>query len=331
MYRIRIHGRGGQGIKMSSRILGTALFRSGYTVQDAPKYGAERRGAPIHSYVRACHGPIYERGVIQEPDLVVVADDTLVAVPAAGALSGLRKRSVLLINSHDSAETWRHRLNLDAKTLILPSNEDVIDRAELPYIGATCAGAAARLLGVIERGTLQDAIAEELEQLPPEVVTRNCENAFVAYDAMEAHAGAVSEGVPVSALGYSVPDWIELPFEEARISAPDIHAGVNSVQVRTGLWRTMRPVIDYDRCNKCWWVCSTLCPDSAITVEQDTPVIDYDHCKGCMICVGVCPPHAIEAIPEYLAQQDAETSSSTKADAAVGPESESPSGGNRDT
>jgi pyruvate ferredoxin oxidoreductase gamma subunit len=32
-------------------------------------------------------------------------------------------------------------------------------------------------------------------------------------------------------------------------------------------------------------------------------MIDYDHCKGCMVCVGVCPPHAIAGIPEYLAQQ----------------------------
>jgi pyruvate ferredoxin oxidoreductase gamma subunit len=55
VYRIRIHGRGGQGIKMASRVLGTALFRSGFVVQDAPKYGAERRGAPIFSYVRAAH------------------------------------------------------------------------------------------------------------------------------------------------------------------------------------------------------------------------------------------------------------------------------------
>ena len=89
MYRIRIHGRGGQGIKMASRVLGTALFRAGFTVQDAPKYGAERRGAPIFSNVRADHGPINERGVISQPDLVVVADDTLLAVPAAGTLQGL--------------------------------------------------------------------------------------------------------------------------------------------------------------------------------------------------------------------------------------------------
>jgi pyruvate ferredoxin oxidoreductase gamma subunit len=69
------------------------------------------------------------------------------------------------------------------------------------------------------------------------------------------------------------------------------------------LWRTTRPVIDYDLCNKCVWVCSTFCPDSAITVDADgRPVIDYDHCKGCMICVAKCPPHAIHTLPEHEAQ-----------------------------
>ena len=46
MYRIRLHGRGGQGLKTASRLLGTALFLEGFEVQDAPRYGAERRGAP---------------------------------------------------------------------------------------------------------------------------------------------------------------------------------------------------------------------------------------------------------------------------------------------
>ena len=47
MFRIRFHGRGGQGMKTASRILGTAFFKTGYEVQDAPRYGAERRGAPF--------------------------------------------------------------------------------------------------------------------------------------------------------------------------------------------------------------------------------------------------------------------------------------------
>lgn len=304
MYRVRIHGRGGQGIKMASRVLGTALFRAGFTVQDAPKYGAERRGAPIFSSVRAAHQPINERGIIQRPDLVVVADDTLLAVPAAGTLQGIEADTTVLVNSHQSAHTWRQRLALEATLLILPATIEVEDRAELPMIGATCAGAAACLLGVIERDVLAQAIAEELAGHGADIVSQNTDSALAAFDAMAGHRGCVRDGGSVSAESYQLPDWVDLPFEDATVSAPTIRAVANSVQVRTGLWRTMRPVIDYDHCSRCWWVCSTLCPDSAINVEDGVPVIDYDHCKGCMVCAGVCPPHAIGGIPEYQAQQE---------------------------
>jgi pyruvate ferredoxin oxidoreductase gamma subunit len=307
VYRIRIHGRGGQGIKMASRVLGTALFRSGYIVQDAPKYGAERRGAPIFATVRAAlpefGSIINERGAMPRPDLVVVADDTLLAVPAAGTLQGISAGAVVLVNSRESAATWRHRLNTQASLLILPAGEEAEDRAELPHIGATCAGAAACLLGVIEPEALAAAIDEELGGLGDSVASSNRDSALAAFQAMSEHRGIVREGATVSASGYSAPQWVDLPLDDASIAAPDVRAVANSVQVRTGLWRTLRPVIDYDHCGKCWWVCSTLCPDSAIRVEDDTPVIDYDHCKGCMVCAGVCPPHAIQGVPEYLAQQ----------------------------
>jgi pyruvate ferredoxin oxidoreductase gamma subunit len=246
---------------------------------------------------------INERGIIDRPDLVVVADDTLLAVPAAGTLQGIDAGSVVLVNSHETADTWCLRLNLDATLLTLSAVEEVDDRAALPHIGATCAGAAACLLGIIEPEVLVAAIAEELTELGGAVVAKNCSSAMAAFEAMTPQRGLVREGAAIAVKGYTPPQWIDLPFEDASISAPDIRANANSVQVRTGLWRTLRPVIDYDHCGKCWWVCSTFCPDSAILVDNGAPVIDYDHCKGCMICVGVCPPHAIAGIPEYLAQQ----------------------------
>ena len=301
MYRIRFHGRGGQGMKTASRILGTAFFLEGFEIQDAPRYGAERRGAPIFAYVRADDQPIIERGVITQPDLVIVADDSLVPVPAAGVLTGVDEHTVLLINSDESAETWKHRLNLSCEIFTLPAEAE--DRAELRFIGATCTGAAARLLGKISRQVLQQAIKEELAELGEAVIDKNLARALDAYDHMQAHEACVQTGPEANAVDYSKPAWIDLPFDDARISAPDIHASANSVEVRTGLWRTLRPVIDYERCNKCWWVCSTFCPDGAIKVNGQTPEIDYDHCKGCMVCVAQCPPHAIEAVPEQLAQQ----------------------------
>jgi pyruvate ferredoxin oxidoreductase gamma subunit len=148
-------------------------------------------------------------------------------------------------------------------------------------------------------------IRDELAHLNESVVGKNLEMALSAYDLMAEHAGIVSLTDDLSAVGWQHPDWIELPLEEAGISAPTIHAADTSEQLKTGLWRTMRPVIDYERCNRCWWVCSTFCPDGAIKVQEDGyPRIDYDHCKGCLICVAQCPPHAIAAIPEYLAQEE---------------------------
>lgn len=294
-------------MKTASRILGTALFHEGFEVQDAPRYGAERRGAPIFAYVRAARQPVYERGIISRPDLVLVADDSLVPIPAAGVLQGVTERTVLLINSHEDQATWQQRLNTPAHILILPITEEVVDRAELRYIGAICAGAAACLVG-ISRQALEQAINDELAQLGQAVVDRNLQKALEAFDAMTEHAGCVQEGGVIAAQEYAGPDWVDLPFEAARISAPAIHAGATSVEVRTGLWRTMRPVIDYERCNRCWWVCGGFCPDGAISLNAEGyPDIDYDHCKGCLICVAQCPPHAIEAIAEHAAQQAEET------------------------
>jgi pyruvate ferredoxin oxidoreductase gamma subunit len=298
MYRIRLHGRGGQGIKTASRILGSAFFAAGYEVQDAPRYGAERRGAPIFAYVRASRRPIHERGVIRRPDLVVVADDTLVRIPAAGVTAGCGARTVLLISSSEAPEAWRQRLRLEGPILNLPSE---IAAQEDPR-GAACATAAARLVGVIDREALESAIREELAPLGPAAVEDELSRAGSGWHALAEQAGRVVEGPEAAEEVDRRPDWIDLPFEGARISAPDVHATATSVRVRTGLWRSVRPVIDYERCRHCTWVCSTLCPDSAIGIDHEgAPRIDLDHCKGCMICVAVCPTHAIESIPEPAA------------------------------
>jgi pyruvate ferredoxin oxidoreductase gamma subunit len=309
MYRIRFHGRGGQGMKTASRILGTALFRSGLQVQDAPRYGAERRGAPMFAYVRAGSAPIHERGNITRPDLVLVADDSLVSIPAAGVCQGLDHAAVLLVVSRDSESTWAHRLNLAGPVLVLPPDGGEDETS--PLIGAALAGAAARLLGVVQRDALVAAIDDELGSMPTPVRDANRGAALDAWDAVAAQAGIVTESAVAPVASAASPDWVGELFEAARISAPVIHDQLTSVEVRTGLWRMLRPVIDEDLCNRCWWVCSTFCPDSAIDVGDDgRPSIDYDHCKGCMICVAKCPPHAIKAIPETAARQ-AETPEAT--------------------
>ncbi len=301
MYRIRFHGRGGQGMKTASRILGTAFFLEGYEVQDAPRYGAERRGAPIFAYVRAAKQTIHERGVIQQPDLVIIADESLASVSSAGTLIGIDKHCVLLIVSNESPESWKHRLNLDCAVLTLAYEQ--LDIHQISYAGIACTGAAARLTGIISKETLQRSIKQELAAFDESVVANNLHQALDAYKKMAEHEACVQKSQEISADNYQAPEWITLPFDDANISAPAIHASANSVQIKTGLWRSFRPVIDYQHCKHCWWICSTYCPDGAINVDDSgQPQIDYDHCKGCMVCVAQCPSHAISIIPEQQAE-----------------------------
>ena len=77
-------------------------------------------------------------------------------------------------------------------------------------------------------------------------------------------------------------------------------ATVSSETIKTGSWRTFRPVIYRAKCTKCN-VCWKFCPDVAIRIDdQGWPVVDYDHCKGCGICEVECAPRAITMEKEEL-------------------------------
>ncbi|MEZ5585139.1 MAG: 2-oxoacid:acceptor oxidoreductase family protein [Candidatus Competibacteraceae bacterium] len=80
MYRIRFTGVVAKRMKTASRSWARRFFWQ-VSRSRMRLYGAERRGAPIFAYVRAGRSPIQERGIIRQPDLVVVADDTLLNVP----------------------------------------------------------------------------------------------------------------------------------------------------------------------------------------------------------------------------------------------------------
>jgi 2-oxoacid:acceptor oxidoreductase delta subunit (pyruvate/2-ketoisovalerate family) len=65
---------------------------------------------------------------------------------------------------------------------------------------------------------------------------------------------------------------------------------------KTGGWRSVRPVIDYEKCTSCM-ICWKFCPDLCIELKEK-PVIDLDYCKGCGICAEECPKEAIKLVPE---------------------------------
>ncbi len=303
MLRIRFHGRGGQGMKTASRILGSTFFLAGYEVQDAPRYGAERRGAPMFAYVRADTKIINERGIITRPDLVVVADDSLLFLPAAGVMAGVSPHSLLLVQSSHTPEEIRKTVAAPCPVLVLAPTSSEDGRTIFPRAGSACAAAAAQLLG-LSRQFFSDAMAMELADLSKQLRTENVATARDAFQQMEDNDYRVVEQPEPAAFSAAQPNWIELPFEDATISAPAIHGRATSLHMDTGSWRTLSPIIHHDKCSRCG-LCHTYCPDGAISNDQDGfPCIDYTHCKGCLICLVQCPLQAIESIPEQGPLQD---------------------------
>ena len=75
--------------------------------------------------------------------------------------------------------------------------------------------------------------------------------------------------------------------------------GASAREVETGLWRSMRPVLERAKCVSCL-KCWLQCPDDSITTDADAKVdgIDLFFCKGCGVCAQICPTQAISMHPE---------------------------------
>jgi len=104
MRELRIHGRGGQGAVIASKLLASALFHEGRWVQSFPAFGVERRGAPVTAFLRIDEAPIRLRCEVSEPDDLIVLDPTL--IQAVDVTAGLKPGGRILINSDGPPEEY---------------------------------------------------------------------------------------------------------------------------------------------------------------------------------------------------------------------------------
>ena len=66
----------------------------------------------------------------------------------------------------------------------------------------------------------------------------------------------------------------------------------------TGDWRSDRPILDKEKCNKCG-LCWLYCPEGAIDpADEGYFEVNLYYCKGCGICAVECPKDAIKMIEE---------------------------------
>ncbi|MFO8016359.1 MAG: 2-oxoacid:acceptor oxidoreductase family protein [Candidatus Woesearchaeota archaeon] len=101
MIEIRVHGRGGQGAVSTGQIIAIAALYDGKHSQTFPKFGVERRGAPVETYVRIDNKPINIRSQVYNPDIVLVLDSTL--IQTEDITKGVKDKGTFVINTSSEA------------------------------------------------------------------------------------------------------------------------------------------------------------------------------------------------------------------------------------
>ena len=108
LIEFRWHGRGGQGAKTACLLLADAAFCSGKYVQGFPEYGPERMGAPITAYNRISDVRCSVHCNIENPDYVVVVDETL--LDSVDVTHGLSPEGAVIVNTAHSPAQIREKL-----------------------------------------------------------------------------------------------------------------------------------------------------------------------------------------------------------------------------
>ncbi len=163
MRELRIHGRGGQGAVIASKLLATALFLEGKSVQSFPAFGVERRGAPVAAFLRVSDGPILLRCEVTTPDDLIVLDPTLVR--AVDVTSGLKDGGGILINADGGPESFAElgrRFRVGTVNASAIAQRHGLGSRTQPIVNTAILGAFATFSGLVSLESVCRAIASDV-------------------------------------------------------------------------------------------------------------------------------------------------------------------------
>ncbi|AEX85954.1 pyruvate synthase [Marinitoga sp. 1135] len=171
-FEIRWHGRAGQGAKSASQFLTEAAVEAGKYSTAFPEYGAERSGAPMKAFNRIADVPIRIRSGIENPDVVVVFDDTMLGLPDITA--GLGEDKIMLVNTVMSPEEVREKTGFKGKIYTIPATDIALEEIKRGIPNTVMIGALVKLTNVVPMEVVKEKVRKTFEKkFSEEVVQAN--------------------------------------------------------------------------------------------------------------------------------------------------------------
>jgi pyruvate ferredoxin oxidoreductase gamma subunit len=163
MYEVRFHGRGGQGAVTSAELLAQAAIAEGKSAQAFPSFGPERRGAPVIAFARVADARILNRTAIQEPNIAIVLDPSLLRLVAVD--QGLQPGGLLVINTTRSAEEIRKEFHYQARLAVVDANHIAREEIGRVITNTTMLGAMLSAEPMVPVTRLEEALTKRFGRL----------------------------------------------------------------------------------------------------------------------------------------------------------------------
>lgn len=160
---IRWHARAGQGAVTAAKVVAETALAADQYLQAMPEYGPERMGAPIKAFTRISTVPIEIHCNIENPDIVVVLDDSLLEI--VDVAEGLVDDGVIVVNTCTPPDQLRARLRNvppTARVASVDASGIALDTIKRDIPNTPMVGALIKLTGVVDMESFKGLLAKNL-------------------------------------------------------------------------------------------------------------------------------------------------------------------------
>lgn len=164
MQEIRFHGRAGQGIVTAAELLAVAAGFENKHSQAFPMFGSEKRGPPVTGFCRISDEPIEIHEQIYKPDIVLVADATIMDIVDVAA--GLKPNGVVLINTAKKPAELGLKMEKGQRLLTVDGTDIAIKYFKKPITNTVMLGALSKATKIVGLDALKKAINQRFTGEP---------------------------------------------------------------------------------------------------------------------------------------------------------------------
>ena len=185
LFEVSWYGRGGQGAKTAAQFLAEAALDAGKFIQAFPEYGPERAGAPMKAYTRISDNPIRIHSGVENPDVVVVIDPTL--LDAVDVKEGLGQDGVILVNTTKSPAEIRNKINFKSgKVGTCDATKISLETLGIPMPNTPMLGALIKMVPMVAIDALVEQISHKfIKKIGQEKTNANIKAIKRAFDEVQ--------------------------------------------------------------------------------------------------------------------------------------------------